>query len=172
MKTKDLVHIALFAALIGVCAQITIPTPIVPFTLQPFAISLTALTLPRKQAVSAVILYVLLGLIGLPVFAGGSGGFGVVLSPTFGFIVGFIPMAYAIATFKDKKVYGFRILSLIAGIVVLYGIAMPYLYYNLTVLLEAPTEISKLLMLYCLPYLPTDSLSSVVSSWISDRIPV
>lgn len=170
MKTKDLVTVALFAALISVCTLITIPTPVVPFTLQTFAISLTSFILPRKHAVAAVVLYILLGLIGLPVFAGGASGLGVILKPTFGFIIGFIPMSFAISTFKNSKIFGLRLASLITGILSLYIVAMPYLFFNLTVILKSPIMISKLLMLYCLPYLPTDSLGSLVSSWISDRI--
>lgn len=172
MKTRDMTYSALFAGVIAVSAFISIPTPLVPFTLQPFAITLCALVLSRKQALFAILIYVLSGLIGLPIFAGMSGGFQTVLKPTFGFIVGFIPMTFVISYFKEKKVMGLRLYSLLSGIVVLYLIAMPYLYFNLKYVQEIDMSLSKILSLYCLVYLPTDTLSSLMASFLSDRISI
>lgn len=170
MKTKDMAYASLFAGVIAVSALISIPTPLVPFTLQPFAITLCALVLPRRTALLAVIIYILAGLLGLPVFAGGNGGIQTILKPTFGFIIGFIPMAFAISTFKSHKIMGMRLVSMILGIIALYGIGLPILYWNLKHIQEIILPLSKLFILYCLVYLPTDIISSLVASLLSDRL--
>ena len=89
MKTKPLVYAAVMAALITLCAWITIPT-VVPFTLQTFAIFLAVGVLGGKLASLSVAVYLLLGAAGLPVFAGFSGGIGVLLGATGGFLLGFL----------------------------------------------------------------------------------
>ena len=81
--------IGLFAALIAVCAQIQIPAA-VPFTLQTFAIFLAAGLLGGKRGTVSVVIYILLGMVGLPVFAGFKGGIAALLGTTGGYIIGFI----------------------------------------------------------------------------------
>ena len=88
-KLTDMILIGLFAALIAVCAQIQIPTA-VPFTLQTFAIFLTVGLLGGKRGTVSVVIYILLGMVGLPVFAGFKGGIAALLGTTGGYIIGFI----------------------------------------------------------------------------------
>lgn len=88
-KLTDMILIGLFAALIAVCAQIQIPAA-VPFTLQTFAIFLTAGLLGGKRGTVSVVIYILLGMVGLPVFAGFKGGIAALLGTTGGYIIGFI----------------------------------------------------------------------------------
>src|SRR5699024_7861141 len=78
MKTRDLTGCALSAALIAICSWISIPAAL-PFTMQTFAIFLTAGIFGGKKAFLSMLLYLLLGMIGLPVFAGFKGGIGVIL---------------------------------------------------------------------------------------------
>ena len=85
-KTLDMVYIALFAVLIAICSWISIPTSI-PFTLQTFGIFVTVGVLGGKRGSFAVFIYLLLGAIGVPVFAGFSGGMGVLLGTTGGYII-------------------------------------------------------------------------------------
>ena len=75
LRTLDLAYIALFAVLIAISAWISIPFP-VPFTLQTFAIILALMTLGGKRGFYAVLVYLLMGAAGLPVFSGFQGGFG------------------------------------------------------------------------------------------------
>ena len=89
----DLVFVALFAAVMTVCAQIQIPFGEVPFTLQTLGVFIAASLLGWKRGTLSVIVYVLLGLAGVPVFAGFSGGIGVLFGPTGGYLIGFIAMA-------------------------------------------------------------------------------
>ena len=88
-KTLDMVYIAVFAVLIAICSWISIPT-VVPFTLQTFAIFLSIGILGGKRGTLAVLVYILLGLMGIPVFAGFSGGIGVLAGNTGGYIMGFL----------------------------------------------------------------------------------
>lgn len=93
---------ALCAAIIAVLAQLSIPLPLVPITGQTLAIGLVVTILGVKYGTFAVLLYVALGAAGLPVFQAFTGGFGVILGPTGGFIIGFIPTALFIGYYLEK----------------------------------------------------------------------
>lgn len=88
-RTYDMAYIALFAVLIAICSWISIPT-VVPFTLQTFAVFLATAVLGGRRGTQAIVVYVLLGAVGIPVFAGFKGGIGVLLNTTGGYIIGFI----------------------------------------------------------------------------------
>lgn len=91
LRTVDLAYLGLFAALMAVCAWISVPmpAPLVPFTLQTFAIFAAVTTLGGRRGTYAVGVYLLLGLVGLPVFAGFRSGPGTLLGTTGGYILGF-----------------------------------------------------------------------------------
>lgn len=134
MKTKDLVLISLFAALMVVGAMIKIPNPFnpaVPITLQLFFAVFAGLLLGARKGLFSMLLYLLLGLVGLPVFSSG-GGPGYVLQPTFGYLIGFAVTAWIIGLFVDKmsdikfvKVFG----AAVIGCVVAYIIGNIYFYF-------------------------------------------
>ena len=86
---RSTVQIALFAALIAVCAQIRIPFA-VPFTMQTFGVLLSVVCLGGKNGTGAFLVYLGLGLLGLPVFSGFAGGFAVFAGPTGGFLFGYL----------------------------------------------------------------------------------
>ena len=88
-RTKAMILCALFAALAAVGAFLRIPVPLVPFTLQFLFTNLAGLLLGKKLGAVSVGVYVLLGLMGLPIFTGG-GGIGYLVHPTFGYLIGFI----------------------------------------------------------------------------------
>ena len=104
ISAKDLTLVALFSALIAVGAFIKIPFLLVPITLQTLFIVLSALVLERKLAVLSVIVYIMIGLVGFPIFANG-GGINYIFSPTFGYLVSFIFATYFISSFKEKNIY-------------------------------------------------------------------
>ena len=89
LSVRDMAYIAVFAVIMAVCSWISVPY-VVPFTLQTFAVFLAVGVLGGKRGTLAVLIYILLGCVGLPVFAGFSGGIGVVLGSTGGYIVGFL----------------------------------------------------------------------------------
>ena len=88
-KTYDLAYIAIFAVLIAICSWISIPMT-VPFTLQTFGVFMAVGVLGGKRGSLAVLVYILLGVIGVPVFAGFSGGLGILLNNTGGYAMGTI----------------------------------------------------------------------------------
>lgn len=93
IKTVDLVLAALFAAIIAVMSQISIPTPFgVPVSLQTFAVALCGYFLGAKKGTAALLVWIAVGAAGVPVFTGFKGGFAVLLGLTGGFIYGFIPL--------------------------------------------------------------------------------
>jgi biotin transport system substrate-specific component len=122
IKTYDMVYIAMFAVLMAVCSWISIPT-VVPFTLQTFGVFMAVSMLGGKRGTISVLVYILLGAIGIPVFANMTGGFGIILGSTGGYIVGFL--FSALAMWALEKVPGpkpvIRILSMIVGLIVCYA---------------------------------------------------
>ena len=124
ISAKDLTLVALFSALIAVGAFIKIPFLLVPITLQTLFIVLSALVLERKLAVLSVIVYIMIGLVGFPIFANG-GGINYIFSPTFGYLVSFIFATYFIASFKEKNIY----ISTAIGMLIIYALGMMYFVF-------------------------------------------
>ena len=118
-RLKMMIVAALFAAIIAVAAQIMINIPPVPFTLMTIAVMLTATILGAKYGTLAVSVYVLMGVIGIPVFAGMKGGFGIVLGPTGGYIVAIIPAALFIGWYLEKLHYS-KLQAIIANIIAVF----------------------------------------------------
>lgn len=106
-KLNAMMTTALFAAVIAVLAQLTIPLPLIPITGQTLAIGLAATILGAKYGTLSVLIYVMMGAIGLPVYAQMSGGLGILFGPTGGFLFSFIPMAFIIGFILEK--YGFTL---------------------------------------------------------------
>lgn len=102
LSTREIVLAGLFAAVIAVLSQFTIPLGTIPLTLQTFAVGFSVTLLGKKTGTIAVGVYLLMGLIGLPVFAGGSAGFSVLFGPTGGFLVGFLFNAFFTGLIIEK----------------------------------------------------------------------
>lgn len=119
--TYDIVYSALFAVLIAVCSWISIPAA-VPFTLQTLGVFLAVSVLGGKRGTLSVLVYVLLGAVGIPVFSGFRGGIGVLFGNTGGYIIGFLLSAlvmWGIETWfgRGKLV---RLISMLAGLAICY----------------------------------------------------
>ena len=122
-KVLSLTYVALMAALMAVCAWITIPVGPVPFTMQTFAVFAALGLLGGKRGTLAVVVYLLLGLVGLPVFAGFSSGAAALLGPRGGFLLGFLASAlvYWGVTAKWGKSLPGMALAMGLGLVVCYA---------------------------------------------------
>ena len=99
---KELILAAEVAAIIAVLSQFTFPLGLIPLTGQTFAIGLTATFLGKRTGTVSVFIYLLLGLIGLPVFSGMTGGIGVLFGPTGGYLIGFIVQTWLIGSIMEK----------------------------------------------------------------------
>ena len=121
-KTYDIVYIAVFAVIMAICSWISIPAA-VPFTLQTFGVFIAVGVLGGKRGSLSVLVFLLLGAIGIPVFANFSGGIGVLAGPTGGYIIGFLFSAllmWAMEKLPGKKSV-MQIVSMIAGLIVCYA---------------------------------------------------
>ena len=122
LTVRDMAYIALFAVMMAICSWISIPS-VVPFTLQTFGVFLAVGVLGGKRGTLAVLVYILMGCIGLPVFAGFTGGFGIVLGSTGGYIVGFV--FTALIMWAMEKVPGSKTvvltISMALGLLVCYA---------------------------------------------------
>ena len=156
LSIQDMILIAMFAAVISVLSILSIPTPSgVPFTLQTFAIALCGYFLGKGRGAAAAFLYLLIGAVGLPVFSGMKGGFGVLAGPTGGFIVGFIAMA-AICGFGME--WKNRVLSLILGFV---GLAVCHIFGFVWYAVLMSVSLMESFLLVSAPYLIKDVISLV-----------
>ena len=101
-KLRDLIHCGIFAAITAVLAQIEIPLPLVPISGQTLAVGLAATILGSRKGALAMLCYVLLGTVGLPVFAGATGGIPILFGPTGGYIFAFIFTAFITGYYLEK----------------------------------------------------------------------
>ncbi len=156
---RDICYIALFTALIAVLAQISIPLPGgVPLTLQTFAVPLAGLVLGSKRGTMASLIYVLLGAVGVPVFAGFSGGLGIVLGMTGGFIVSFPIMAF-LAGFAVKK----SIKSPLLWLWLVLGAVVNYVIGTVWFMIVAGSSLPAALTACVIPFIPTAIIKIILS---------
>lgn len=169
MKLADYTKIAMATALIAVSVliipPIALPFSQVPLTLQTMMIVLTAYLLKPNQTGLAVLMYLLIGAIGLPVFAYGQGGIDRLFEPTGGFLWLFPILSYLISKQlkKDRHIYNLS-MTIFLMIVVLYSLSTIWLSFSL--------KLSYLEGMYImLPFIPIDILKILVAYYIYLRIP-
>lgn len=173
LTTKEITMVSLFVALITIGSKITIPSPIVPFTLQWMFVALSGMLLGAKLGSISMAVYVVLGLIGLPVFTKG-GGIGYIASPTFGYLIGFIAAAYIIGKSVERKKCNVRFAGLfgamVLGLLAVYFIGVSYMYLMLNFYIGKSITILSAIWTGALIFLPTDLLSAVVCSLLGVRV--
>lgn len=172
LKTRDLTLIALFAALIAICAWLTVPMPDVPFTMQTFGVFLALLLLGGQRGTLAILLYILLGAVGLPVFSGFRGGIGSLLGTTGGYIIGFLfsGLIYWVITALIRKENTIvRFLSLTAALLICYAFGTVWF---MTVYLRSSGTISLgLVLMKCVvPYLIPDFAKMLAAISVSRAV--
>lgn len=166
--TKDIVLIPMFTALIAIGAFIKIPLPTCPLTLQWFFVMCAGILLGSRKGAISTLLYVLLGLIGLPIFTGG-GGFWYVFQPTFGYFIGFIVCSFLIGIMAEKKMNLYAV-CLIAT-VLLYIIGSAYAYVILNFYQDGEgMPIGKLLFSFMVLPLPGDIIKVVLAAFVGGRV--
>lgn len=164
LATKDLCMIALWTAIISIMAQISIPMPLgVPMTMQTFAITMAAIILGSKRGCMASGIYVLLGIIGIPVFANFKGGVHTLLSPTGGFILSFPLMAWLIGLGAEYKS---KIKGSFTACLVL-GNATNYILGTIVFCLITNSPIKTGILGCVLPFIPTTILQATVASLLA-----
>ena len=172
MTTRKLVRTALFAALTAVGAFLKIPLGPSAITLQFFFTAMAGCLLGSGCGALSQLIYVLLGLLGLPIFTAG-GGFSYVLHPTFGFLLGLIPSALVIGLITRKSRHPLRIiLACVAGLATLYAVGLPYMGLILNVYLGKGWSLGRLLRDGMLLFLPGDALKIAVAAILFPKLSV
>ena len=167
MQTKDLTAAALLAALAAVCAQLILPTPWgVPVSLGTLAVFLAAGLLGAKGASVSMLIYLALGAVGVPVFAGFRGGPGVLAGPTGGYLVGYLALAalggWLCGRLPHRK---YRLPLAFAC-----GLAACYVLGTLWFAVSTVTPVGSALALCVLPYLPADAVKIAAAVVLCNRI--
>ncbi len=136
MKTKEMLLCALMVAVLAVLAQIAIPVGPVPFTMNIMGVFLAGGLLGSRLGTITMLVYLLLGAFGLPIFSGTRGGFAVIAGPTGGFLWGYVIAAYIVGYFyqgngKFKSKYLNFFLGAVLGLVVIYVLGVIQLKFVL-----------------------------------------
>lgn len=167
-KLKDMMYSSMFAALISVLAYVVIPLPFspVPVTGQTLAIMLAGLVLEPAQAFLSVLIFILLGAAGVPVFSGGRAGIGVLAGTSGGYIIGFLVGAVIISLLckKTNNVWKLGVSAVIGGIIVVYLFGVPWLGYI------TGMGVKEAVIAGALPFIPGDIFKVVVATILAKRI--
>ena len=159
-SVKNMVCCALFAALLAPCAWISIPVMDIAFTLQTFGIFLTLGLLGGKRGSGAILIYLLLGAVGLPVFSGFRGGLGVLAGVTGGYLWGFL---FSGLTYWALERTG-KLPAMVGGLFACYLCGSLWFY------LYAGGGIWVILLRCVIPYLPFDALKIALAYSFSRRL--
>lgn len=169
-RTYDMAYVAVFAVLIAICSWISIPTAI-PFTLQTFAVFLAVTVLGGRRGTMAVVVYVLLGAIGVPVFAEFTGGLGIILRNTGGYLIGFI--FAALVMWLMEHLFGRKLwvqaVSMALGMVTYYTLGT---IWFMQVYMRTTGDVGVMTVLgWCvIPFVIPDVVKSVLALTLGNRL--
>ena len=164
--TRSLVLCALMAALTAICSQIQIPLPMIPINLALFAVHLSGALLGWKYGALSMVVYALLGVIGVPVFAGFGSGPAVLFGKTGGYAIGYI--LTALLTALLTKALGRKFWSLCVAMVV--GCAACYLLGTIWFMTLTGADLVSALGWCVLPYLPGDAVKIVLAAMLTIQL--
>lgn len=175
LSTRDIILGAMFASLAVVAAVLFRFMPgIVPFSLVPFVAVLAGAMLGAKMGAISMLVYVLMGLVGLPVFEKAPfGGPAYVLQPTFGFLLGFIAGAYVTGKLipdGGNTSYLRYFAASAAGVAVIYIVGLPYLYMILNFYLGKSLPVMQVLKIGFLPFIGFDLLKAALASGLARAV--
>ena len=169
MKAKNMALCGLFAAVLAVCAWISVPMGDMAITLQTFGIFLTLGLLGGKRGTVSVLVYLILGAIGAPVFSGFRGGLGALLGTTGGYIFGFMLTSlvyWLVTSLKDTPIS--RLAAMVFGLLLCYGCGS---WWYMTRYLSSGDLTLGLVLLKCVvPYLIPDGIKLVLAWLLTGRL--
>ena len=174
-ETVDLAYMALGAVLIALCSWISIPS-VVPFTMQTFAVFLVLLVLGGRRGTMTIVVYVLLGAVGLPVFSQFGAGIGVLLGSTGGYILGFIFMGltYRLVTgaagrSRSGKVRWTEAAALVLGLLILYAFGTAW-YMFMYARTQGGAGLMSVLLLCVIPFVIPDLIKLALALALARRL--
>lgn len=166
INTRQLTLVGVMAAVTCILAPLSLPIGVVPISLTNLVIYFAIYVLGGKRGTLSYIVYLFIGLVGLPVFSGFSGGFPKLFGPTGGYLIGFIFMAFISGIFIDKfsnKIY-MCFLGMILGTIATYIFGTAWLSY------QAHLTFNAALAVGVLPFIPGDIIKMVIASLIGPQI--
>ncbi len=160
-KVVLMTTIALSTAIICILGPLSITIPISPVPIAPcmFGIYIAAYVLGSKWGTASTALYLLIGLIGIPVFSAFSGGPGKLFGPTGGYLIGYIPVAFLSGLFIEKfenKIY-LHVIGMLIGLTICYGLGTAWLA------VQAHLSLPAALGAGVIPFIPTDIVKIVLA---------
>ena len=173
LRPLDLTYTALFAVLIAVGAWVSVPLPkpFVPFTMQTFAVFAAVLCLGGRRGLYSVVVYLLLGAVGAPVFAGFRGGLGVLLDTTGGYLIGFLALAlvYWALTARFGDALPVQLAACVAGLAACYAFGTAW-FVVLYTSANGPVGVMTALGWCVFPYLLPDAVKLCLAAALSKRL--
>lgn len=169
-RTYQIVYTGIFAVLLAICSWISIPT-VIPFTLQTFGVFLTTLILGGRQGTIAILVYLLLGAMGIPVFSGFGGGFGYLLGNTGGYAIGFLFIGFGMWIFETlfgRKPLA-QILAMLFGLVGCYAFGT-FWFLNISINSGGTYGLMTVLTMCVFPFVIPDLCKLGLAYFISKRI--
>jgi biotin transport system substrate-specific component len=165
-KTKQLILCALLAALTAILSQFAIPIGPVPINLATFSVFCAGALLGARLGAVSQLIYVLLGLAGIPVFANLRGGVGVVLGPTGGYIAGYVAAAWLVGFIMERGHSGLPMLipAMTAGMGLCYLLGTAWFMFS------TQSDLGRSLTLCVLPFLPGDALKILTAAALTRRL--
>ena len=169
IRVKDMSDCAMFSILVTIGAYIKIPIA-TPITLQTLFVVFAGLMLKKNIAVLSILLYIIIGLFGFPVFSSG-GGLGYIMHPTFGYLLGFMIATYVISVFSENQT-SFLILLMIAlfAILVIYVCGFIYFYFIQNIYFKSNISFRWMFYYLFLIYLPGDIISCIIAVYLKKRL--
>ena len=167
VSLRGMIYASMFGAGTAIGAYIMIPLPPVPITLQTLFVSLAAALLGGRLGALSQFVYLLLGMIGLPVFHGGKGGMGVLLGPTGGYLFGFIAAAYVIGKLieiRENPGFIWILFAMVVGTIIIYLLGVTQLS------LIAKLSFYKSISAGVLPFLIGDAVKIIAAALITLRL--
>lgn len=162
LRLRRMILAALFAAITGVLAQLTIPLPLVPITGQTLAIGLAATILGSRYGTLSILVYLALGAVGVPVFAEMKSGISVLFGPTGGYLVGFVPTAFLIGWYMEKTTFTVKN-AIIANII---GMIVTLAFGTVWLKISAGLEWTAALKGGFYPFIPVGIIKAVLAASI------
>ena len=165
-STQDITLSAIAVVVIVLCSWLSVPTA-VPFTMQSFGVILISVVLGRRQALWALLGYCLLGMIGLPVFAGFRSGIAVLAGPTGGYILGLFAFPFIIGSFSEGKQGKYQFFAAFSGLLVMYIVGT--LWYSI-VYTKGDVGILPALSMCVLPFIIPDIIKCILALICAKKI--
>ena len=168
-----MVQVAIFTALTSISAFVSIPIGPVPITMQSIVVVLSGIILGPKLGSLSQLVYVGLGLIGLPIFSGFTGGVQSLLKPSFGFTIGFIFAAFIVGKLAQLK-KGLQkkqiLIAILLGNITIYLFGLPYMYFILNIITKQNLAFQNIIYTGFLVFLPGDIIKFVISSILAIKM--